>query len=84
MSKEIILKQIEETLKFIELLRDVLLDDNCTIILDGHTEWQFYKKYHMKDITFEYRHSMAKSLQEIIKELALNYSILTNIKEELK
>lgn len=63
------LKRKEETLEFIKLLKTVLLNDKCTIILQGHTEWQFHEKYLMKDIKFEYRRSIAKSLQEIIKEL---------------
>ena len=63
------LKKNEETLKFIELIRDVLLNDKCTIILQGHNEWQFQEKYTVKDIKFEYRKKIAKYLYEIIKEL---------------
>lgn len=80
MSKELILKQIKELQKqleelevieknndFIRLLREVLLNDKCTIILQGHNERQSNEKYLMKDIAFEYRHAIAKALQEIIK-----------------
>lgn len=63
------LKKKEETLEFIKWFRTVLLNDKCTIILQGHTEWQFQERYHVKDIKFEYRKKIAKSLQEIIKEL---------------
>ncbi len=80
MSKEIILNKIEQLQKqlkeleaiertnnFIRLLRGVLLNDKCTIILQGHNEWQFNEKYLMKDLTFEYRDLIAESLQEIIR-----------------
>ncbi len=79
MSKEIILnkieqlqkqlKELERTNDFIRLLRGVLLNDKCSIILQGHNEWQFNEKYLMKDLTFEYRDSIAESLQEIIKTI---------------
>lgn len=63
------LEAIERTNDFIRLLRGVLLNDKCTIILQGHNEWQFNEKYLMKDLTFEYRDSIAESLQEIIKTI---------------
>lgn len=67
------LEAIERTNDFIRLLRGVLLNDKCTIILQGHNEWQFNEKYLMKDLTFEDRDSIAKSLQEII-----------NLKQQIK
>lgn len=61
------LKAIEKTNNFIRLLKEALLNDKCSIILQGHNEWQFNEKYLMKDIKFEHRNSIAESLQEIIK-----------------
>ena len=61
------LKTIEKTNNFIRSLKEALLDDKCSIILQGHNKWQFNEKYLMKDIKFEHRNSIAESLQEIIK-----------------
>lgn len=63
------LKRKEKTLDFIKWFRDVLLDDNCYIDLHGHADGHFHERYFIKDLNFEYRKKIAKSLQEIIKEL---------------
>ena len=75
------LKRKEETLDFIKWFRDVLLDDKCDIILQGHTEWQFHEKYLMKDIKYEYRSTIAESLEEIIKEHLLDKLLSATLKK---
>jgi hypothetical protein len=59
------LEAIERTNDFIRLLRGVLLNDKCSIILQGHNEWQFNEKYLMKDITRAVRERVKKRLDEI-------------------
>ena len=63
------LKEIEKQERsdcFLKLLRAVLLDEKCDITLTGHTEWQFNKRYPVKDISEEYRVEIAKFLNTLM------------------
>lgn len=73
------IKELEEQLKevsnrersiyFIKLMRTVLADDKCDIILQGHTEWQFQERFPVSDITNDIKSKVDKLLLEAIKEL---------------
>ena len=73
------IKELEEQLKevskrersvyFIELMRTALVDDRCTIILQGHEEWQFQERFSVRDIANDLKGKLDKLLVEALEEL---------------
>lgn len=80
LEKELEALDIEEkTLGFITTLRNVLLIDKCSIVLQGHEEYQFTEKYNMSNIPYDVRKEIVKLLNKIEAKRVLNK---TEAKEE--
>lgn len=80
LEKELEALNLEEiTLGFITTLRNVLLIDKCSIILQGHEEYQFSEKYNMSNIPYDVRKEIVKLLNKIEAKRVLDK---TDAKEE--
>lgn len=55
----------EKSWEFVKLLRGVLLTNKCSIVLQGHEEWQFSEKYYISDISYTIRNEIVDALDEI-------------------
>lgn len=68
----------EKSMEFVNLLRSVLLTGECSIVLQGHEEWQFSEKYYMNDISYDIRKEIIGVLNKIATkkgEREMNMSI---------